>query len=98
MAHSDVKRCAAQKRARRCYNAGNFAPSWAGAIAIDLLPAVLVLILTVVQAAIRQNEGQLDTEQTMTLADLEAARRALARLDTPPTSVAPAPKARDDSA
>ncbi|RED18732.1 hypothetical protein [Pontivivens insulae] len=78
--------------------AGNFAPSWAGAIAIDLLPAVLVLILTVVQAAIRQNEGQLDTEQTMTLADLEAARRALARLDTPPTSVAPAPKARDDSA
>ena len=33
--------------------AGNFVPSWAGAIAIDLLPAVLVLILAITQAAIR---------------------------------------------
>ncbi|MEL6208290.1 MAG: hypothetical protein AAFR47_23780, partial [Pseudomonadota bacterium] len=33
--------------------AENFVPSWAGAIAIDLLPAVLVFVLMVVQAAIR---------------------------------------------
>lgn len=75
--------------------AGNFAPSWAGAIAIDLLPAVLVLILTVVQAAIRANEGQLETEQTMTLADLEAARRALVRLESPHALAAP-PRGPDE--
>lgn len=32
--------------------AGNFAPSWAGAISIDLLPAVLVFILAITHAAI----------------------------------------------
>src|SRR5438270_9744201 len=37
--------------------AGDFIPSWAGAISIDLMPAVLVLILCVVHAAIRQ-EGR----------------------------------------
>src|SRR4030081_3089797 len=34
--------------------AGDFIPSWAGAISIDLMPAVLVLILCVVHAAIRR--------------------------------------------
>ncbi|MDO5706984.1 MAG: hypothetical protein Q4G49_18185, partial [Paracoccus sp. (in: a-proteobacteria)] len=37
--------------------AGNFVPAWAGAIAIDLLPAVLVFIIMVVQAAIRSGRG-----------------------------------------
>ena len=37
--------------------AGDFIPSWAGAISIDLMPAVLVLILCVVHAAIRR-EGE----------------------------------------
>jgi hypothetical protein len=35
--------------------AGDFIPSWAGAISIDLMPAVLVLILCVVHAAIRRD-------------------------------------------
>src|ERR1700716_235957 len=34
--------------------AGDFIPSWAGAISIDLMPAVLVLILCVVHAALRR--------------------------------------------
>ncbi|MGR3199194.1 MAG: hypothetical protein ACU0DM_10725, partial [Paracoccus sp. (in: a-proteobacteria)] len=37
--------------------AGNFVPAWAGAISIDLLPAVLVFIIMVVQAAIRTGRG-----------------------------------------
>ncbi|MFD0916750.1 hypothetical protein ACFQ14_10055 [Pseudahrensia aquimaris] len=37
--------------------AGDFMPSWAGAISIDLLPAVMIFILCIVQAAIRQEEG-----------------------------------------
>lgn len=35
--------------------AGDFIPSWAGAISIDLMPAVLVLILCVVHAHIRHD-------------------------------------------
>ena len=53
--------------------AGNFVPSWAGAIAIDLLPAVLVLILMVVQAAIRSGREPIAIEDRMTMAELRAA-------------------------
>ena len=53
--------------------AGNFVPSWAGAIAIDLLPAVLVLILAVTQAAIRSGRAGVGTAETLTLAELRAA-------------------------
>ncbi|WP_185985005.1 hypothetical protein [Aureimonas mangrovi] len=38
--------------------AGDFLPSWAGAIAIDLMPAVLVLILVITQDQIRREEGE----------------------------------------
>jgi hypothetical protein len=37
--------------------AGDFVPSWAGAIAIDLMPGVLVLILCVVHAGIRRADA-----------------------------------------
>lgn len=37
--------------------AGDFLPSWAGAIAIDLLPGVLIFILCIVQDVIRREEG-----------------------------------------
>ncbi len=57
--------------------AGNFVPSWAGAIAIDLLPAVLVLILAITQAAIRSGRDGLSIEETLTLADLKAAMNAM---------------------
>ncbi|RVV99517.1 hypothetical protein EKE94_02210 [Mesobaculum littorinae] len=57
--------------------AGNFIPSWAGAIAIDLLPAVLVLILAVTQSAIRAGREPVAMEDTMTLAEMRAAMLAL---------------------
>lgn len=78
--------------------AGNFIPSWAGAIAIDLLPAVLVLIMTVTQAAIRNYRDGSTSEDLMTLADLRAAMIALREVEahtgpTPaPPQAAPGPK------
>lgn len=76
--------------------AGNFIPSWAGAIAIDLLPAVLVLILMVTQSAIRAGRGDLPAEDTLTLAELRSALHAMREmeaLDRPAAAVAPAPAA-----
>jgi len=57
--------------------AENFVPSWAGAIAIDLLPAVLVLILAITQAAIRSGTSRVGVEDTLTLAELRAALNAI---------------------
>ncbi|GGX55882.1 hypothetical protein GCM10007385_25670 [Tateyamaria omphalii] len=57
--------------------ARNFVPSWAGAIAIDLLPAVLVFILAITQSAIRGGREGAAVEDTMTLAELRAAMVAL---------------------
>ena len=57
--------------------AGNFIPSWAGAIAIDLLPAVLVFIMTITQAAIRSGKSRVGIEDTLTLAELRAAMNAV---------------------
>ena len=57
--------------------AGSFVPSWAGAIAIDLLPAILVFILAITQAAIRNGRDGLSIEETLTLADLKAAMSAM---------------------
>lgn len=43
--------------------AGDFLPSWAGAISIDLLPAVLIFIMIIVEGAIRRHDGiDLDAE------------------------------------
>ncbi|RYH02793.1 hypothetical protein EU805_09345 [Salipiger sp. IMCC34102] len=73
--------------------AGNFVPSWAGAIAIDLLPAVLVLILAVTQAAIRAGRDGTASEDSMTLAELRAALAAARDLDTgaAPPPILPSP-------
>ena len=57
--------------------AANFIPSWAGAIAIDLLPAVLVFVLAITQASIRNGRDGLSIEDTLTLADLKAAMNAM---------------------
>ena len=62
--------------------AENFVPSWAGAIAIDLLPAVLVFILMVTQAAIRHGRDRVSMEDTMTLAELRAALAAVRDVET----------------
>ncbi|MBV7410392.1 hypothetical protein [Maritimibacter sp. DP1N21-5] len=73
--------------------AGNFVPSWAGAIAIDLLPAVLVFVLMVTQAAIRQGMGAQSIEETMTIAEMRAALAAARELDLDrqPTDPSPTP-------
>ena len=62
--------------------ARNFVPSWAGAIAIDLLPAVLVLILAVTQSAIREGRDGSPVEDSMTLAELRSALSALREVET----------------
>ena len=54
--------------------AGDFLPSWAGAISIDLMPAVLVLILCVVQARIRE-ENEPMAADSMTAAQMLTALR-----------------------
>ncbi len=53
--------------------AGDFIPSWAGAISIDLMPAVLVLILCVVHAAIRREGLPVFSASSMTVGELVAA-------------------------
>ena len=53
--------------------AGSFVPSWAGAIAIDLLPAVLVLILAITHGMIREMRDGEPVENTMTVAEFRAA-------------------------
>ncbi|MBX9458075.1 MAG: hypothetical protein KL863_19755 [Rhizobium sp.] len=65
--------------------ADDFIPAWAGAISIDLLPAVLVFILTVVHGAIRRQEERLPFAQRITAAELLEAlevQRALGRQGT----------------
>jgi hypothetical protein len=65
--------------------ASSFLPSWAGAISIDLLPAVLVGVLAVVYASIRNGEAALTEADRMTAAEIlraldlreELARRAV---------------------
>lgn len=61
--------------------AGDFVPSWAGAIAIDLLPAVLVFMMMVAQSAIREGRATADPEETMSLRDLRKAVVALRSIE-----------------
>ena len=61
--------------------AQNFVPSWAGAIAIDLLPAVLVFVLAITQAAIRSGKDGMSVEDTLTLSDLRAAMNAMREVE-----------------
>ncbi|MFD1913082.1 hypothetical protein [Halodurantibacterium flavum] len=73
--------------------AGNFVPSWAGAIAIDLLPAVLVLILAVTQGAIRGARGDSRTEDMMTVAEMRRAVAAWRALERDEAEAAAPPRA-----
>ncbi|HEY5816958.1 MAG TPA: hypothetical protein VIU14_00970 [Mesorhizobium sp.] len=50
--------------------ASDFIPSWAGAIAIDLLPAVLVGVMAVAHGAARRDEETLEDADRVTAADL----------------------------
>ncbi|WP_308916169.1 hypothetical protein [Jannaschia sp. LMIT008] len=75
--------------------ARNFVPSWAGAIAIDLLPAVLVLIVAVAQAAVRQGRAPAAPADTLSVGELRAALQALREVEgrAPPAPAAPPPAA-----
>jgi hypothetical protein len=55
--------------------AGDFIPSWAGAISIDLMPAVLVLILCVAHASIRRQDTSAASLSSMTASELITAIR-----------------------
>lgn len=48
----------------------DFVPSWAGAISIDLLPVVLVLVLMVVHDAMRREASNLEEAETLTAAEM----------------------------
>lgn len=48
----------------------DFIPSWAGAISIDLLPVVLVLVLMVVHDAMRREASSMEEAETMTAAEM----------------------------
>ncbi len=50
--------------------AADFIPAWAGAISIDLLPAVLVFILATVHGAIRRQESRMPFAERITAAEL----------------------------
>ncbi|MBW9064105.1 hypothetical protein JNB71_12325 [Rhizobium herbae] len=50
--------------------AADFIPSWAGAISIDLLPAVLVFMLSIVHSALRRQEQRLPFAERITAAEL----------------------------
>ena len=60
-------------------------PSWAGAISIDLIPAVLVLILCVVHAGIRQDNAPVEPSTTMTASELITALRLARDVDAEAT-------------
>lgn len=48
----------------------DFIPSWAGAISIDLLPFVLVLVLMIVHDAMRKESDVLEDAETITAAEM----------------------------
>lgn len=50
--------------------ASDFVPSWAGAISIDLLPAVLVGIMCVVHGAMRRGEDEIEEADRITAGDM----------------------------
>jgi hypothetical protein len=48
----------------------DFVPSWAGAISIDLLPVVLVLVLMIVHDAMRRDSASLEEAENITAAEM----------------------------
>jgi hypothetical protein len=48
----------------------DFIPSWAGAISIDLLPVVLVLVLMIVNDAMRKDSESLEQAENITAAEM----------------------------
>ncbi len=72
--------------------AGDFIPSWAGAISIDLLPAVLVGIMAIVHGAIRRGEEDIDEAELVSAADMERALRLASTLNAARAAANAAPE------
>ncbi|HEY4199695.1 MAG TPA: hypothetical protein VGM83_03965 [Devosiaceae bacterium] len=69
---------------------GDFIPSWAGAISIDLLPVVMVLVLMIVHDAMRRESGSLDEAETITAAEMIRAMQLYRTMTgVPEAAVAP---------
>jgi hypothetical protein len=69
---------------------GDFIPSWAGAISIDLLPVVLVLVLMIVNDAMRREAETLKEAETITAAEMLRAMALYRRMEAEGASEAAA--------
>ena len=59
----------------------DFIPSWAGAISIDLLPVVLVLVLMIVNDAMRRDSSSLEEAENITAAEMLRALALYRRME-----------------
>ena len=78
----------------------DFIPSWAGAMSLDLLPVVLVLVLMIVHDAIRRESVNLEEAETVTAAEMLRAMalfRQMAEAPPPPAPVGEVAPARPAS-
>jgi hypothetical protein len=66
----------------------DFIPSWAGAISIDLLPVVLVLVLMVVNDAMRKDSESLEEAENITAAEMLRAMALYRKMETAGIDVA----------
>jgi hypothetical protein len=69
----------------------DFVPSWAGAISIDLLPVVLVLVLMIVNDAMRRESESLQEAENITAAEMLRAMALYRRMEASGIEVAAAP-------
>lgn len=68
----------------------DFIPSWAGAISIDLLPVVLVLVLMVVNDAMRRDAEAMEEAESVTAAEMMRALALYRQINAEETQAAPA--------
>jgi hypothetical protein len=66
----------------------DFIPSWAGAISIDLLPVVLVLVLMIVNDAMRRDADSLEEAENITAAEMLRAMALFRQMETAGIDVA----------
>lgn len=77
--------------------APDFLPSWAGAISLDLMPAVLIFIHSIVFAAIRREEGEERDEDAMTAGEIMRALKIYNNMQARETHAAqPSREAQND--
>ncbi len=68
----------------------DFIPSWAGAISIDLLPVVLVLVLMIVNDAMRRDSESLEAAENITAAEMLRAMALFRQMEGAAPVAAPA--------